>query len=160
MASIFTAGQAPKAKAEPSKVVAYELKAEDHQFMKGVGKNPDGTPIKEPTGEEKPVAKLRGIHADGTADKLAAWIWMDTPDSLDAFIDSLPALYVEALRLRALGEQGLGWKPRPQQAPKAEAPKAEPAKPKGSVFTRQAAAVDKAAAEISGGKDPYADLPF
>lgn len=160
MASVFTAGQAQGARKEPSKVVAYELHPEDHAFMRVTGKDAQGNPIKEATGEEKPVAKLRGRHSDGTVDKLAAWIWMDTPDSLDAFIDSMPALYVEALRLRKLGEEGLGWKPRPQTA-KAEAPKAEaPAKPKGSVFTRQTAAVDKAAAEISGGKDPYADLPF
>lgn len=154
MASAFTAGQPAGARKEPSKVIAYELKAEDHAFTK---LGPDGV-TKVPTGEEKPVAKLRGRHADGSVDKLAAWIWLDTPDALDAFIASMPDLYRAALALREVGEKHMGW-PARAKAPEAPKPAAAPTK-KASAFTASQAAVEKAAAEISGGKDPYADLPF
>lgn len=152
MASAFTAGAA-SVRREPSKVIRFELRAEDHIFTK---LGPDGV-TKVPTGEEKPVAKLRGVHADGSVDKLAAWLWMDTADSLDAFIDSARDLVAEALRLRKIGEDTQGWKPRAKPAAAAPTTTAAP-KPKGSAFT-QAVAKEAAAIEAAPA-DPFADLPI
>lgn len=146
----------------PAKVVRYELVEGEHAFMKVVGKNADGTPIKEATGEVKGVAKLRGVHSDGTLDKLAAWVWLDDASSIDALIDSMAQIYTDALRIRAIGEEAYGWAPRPSKA-KAAAPKAEtPTAPAPkTAFGKKATAVEAEAKAIANGTDgAYADLPF
>lgn len=156
----FGKAAAAAPKSEPSKVVRYELVEGEHEFMKVTGQDDKGRPIKVPTGEVKGVAKLRGVHADGTPDKLAAWIWLDDASSIDALIDSMAQIYTDALRIRAIGEEHMGWAPRPSKAkvaPKAEAPAA----PAPKTAFGKAKAVEAEAKAISNGQEPgYADLPF
>jgi hypothetical protein len=64
------------------------------------------------------------VYSNGARGRNALWVWLDGPESLRAFRDSLPSLAKGADALDAKMVEAKEWKPRPAPAAKAAAPAA------------------------------------